>query len=385
LTPDDPHAGPASGPRGAFTRRRLLAAGTLGAAAVLAGARAGGGGLPVPEPLAVAPEPGAARGFRRGINSYTLIYASADSGAVGEPALSYAFLAARGHRIVRLPFEWGRLQPRLGGALDPGYVDAIDRETAAIAQAGMQVILDVHSSARHPATRSTGRRFGQGISAADFVDLWLRLSERFGGDPRIYAYDLMNEPYEIPDGIWQEYSQSVVHALRAHGDRTLLWIEGNEYSLASVWREHQPVAWIEDPLDRHMYSAHTYPGNAALDAQPAPSAPDQTAFLSDLRTFVGWLEEFGVRGSVGEVGWPSQRHVGRDGARAWNQLGGAWFQMVDRAGLDVTYFGASSAYDNWLWAYDAPRNGMEVPGMSIAESQAAVIEAHPSRIVGQPG
>jgi endoglucanase len=282
---------------------------------------------------------------------------------------------------VRLPFEWGYVQPQLGAPLDERFAAAIESEVASIADAGMRAILDVHSSGRHPLAHRPRVHFGDGISQAQFDDVWLRLSERFAGDPRIYAYDLMNEPAGFPDEVWQAFSQGVVEALRAHGDRTLLWIEGNAYSQFFDWREHQPRPWIDDPIDHHAYSAHGYPGRTASQAQRAPHQSDQRDFLEGLRDFLEWLRQFGRPGSVGEVGWPSEREVGEIGAAQWNGLGEAWYSMADAGRLDVTYFGVSSAYDNWLWAYDAPRNGfpVPVPGLRQAESQAKVIEAHLSR------
>jgi endoglucanase len=365
-------------PRGAMTRRALLAAGAAGAAAGVLAAHGCGGGVPAPVPLPVAPGP--RRPVLRGVNTYTLNYSAGAHGPpTGEPAASYAYLAARGHRLVRLPFEWGLVQPALGRPLDPAVLPVLDREVAAIADAGMRVVLDVHSSGRHPKALRARHRFGAGISTAQFADVWLRLSDRFAGDQRIHAYDLMNEPFDMPDAVWQHYSQAAVHALRAHGDRTLLWIEGNQLSLAQVWREHQPMPWIDDPLDHHVYSAHCYPGDAANRPQPAPRPAEQDAFLRGLRDFVAWLSQYGCRGSIGEIGWPSARRVGPTGAAEWNRLGEAWYQMADAGRLDVTYFGASSAYDNWLWAYDARQNSLRIPGLTIAESQAAIIEAHPSR------
>jgi endoglucanase len=360
-----------------MTRRRLFAAAALGSACAVAAAH-GCGGLPAPKPLGVKRT---ARGaYLRGVNSYTLNFVVADGHFTGEPPESYEYLATRGHRLVRLPFEWGYVQPQLGGPLSPRFLTALETEITSVAQAGMQVILDVHSSGRHPTHLRAQRRFGQGISQAQFVDLWARLSERFAGDRRIYAYDLMNEPGDLPDDVWMQFSQGVVDALRRRGDATLLWIEGGAYSQAGAWREHQPRPWIDDPLDRHVYSAHAYPGATATGAQRAPRAHDQEDFLVDLRDFLDWLSEFGCRGSIGEVGWPSGREVGEAGAAAWNRLAHAWYEMTDASRIDVTYFGASSAYDNWLWAYDAPRNGFPVPGLRRAESQAEVIEAHPSTV-----
>jgi endoglucanase len=357
-----------------MTRRQLLASATVGATGLLTTTSGCAGPLPRPRPLAVKVAPGGPS--LRGVNSYTLKYASDEGRLVGEPPSSYRFLAAHGHRLVRLPFEWGHIQPQLGRPLSGRFVAAVEREVAAIAHAGMKVVLDVHSSGRHPLSHRALRHFGAGISQAQFQDLWVRLSDRFGGDPRIYAYDLMNEPGGFSDQVWQTFSQSAVDVLRAHGDNALLWIEGTSYSYPSDWREHQPMPWIDDPVDNHAYSAHTYPGLTSYHPQRHPRANDQREFLVGLRDFLDWLNEFGRRGSVGEVGWPSRRFVGATGAAQWNSLADAWYAMADAGGLDVTYFGASSVYDNWLWAYDAPHNRFPVPGLRSAESQSAVIEAH---------
>jgi endoglucanase len=330
--------------------------------------------LPAPHPLSVRAGRGSReRAYLRGVSSYTLNYS-----AQREAPASYGYLAARGHRIIRLPFQWGSVQRDLGGPLDEQFLRLLTAEVAAIGRAGMRVVLDVHSGGRHPDVVKATSTLGQGISQEQFDDLWLRLSDIFRDDPRIYAYDLMNEPYDLADDIWQRYSQGVVRALRARGDRTLLWIEGNEYASAGAWREHQPRPWIDDPIDRHAYSAHCYPGRTSEEPQREPTADDEKEFLDDLRVFAAWLARFDRRGSIGEVGWPSARRVGATGADEWNRLGNAWYAMADEARLDVTYFGASSAYDNWLWAYTASDSGLHVPGLHRAESQAAVIEAHPS-------
>jgi endoglucanase len=354
-----------------LTRRELLAAATAGAAAVAAGCEERDDG-----PDLTRSEPGPGGLYLRGVNSYSLNYTG---GREGEPPASYVYLATKGHRIVRLPFEWAFVQPRLGGPLDDRFLRILDREVSAIGDAGMRAILDVHSGGRHPLALNARHRFGAGITEAHFDDVWLRISERFGGDHRIYAYDLMNEPFDLPGHVWQRFSQRVVSTLRAHGDRTLLWIEGEEWSLAGAWREHHPRPWIDDPIDNHAYSAHAYPGAAAQRPQQIASRKDARRFIADLRDFLAWLDRFGCRGSIGEVGWPSAQRVGGPAATEWNRLAHGWYKLADRRRLDVTYFGASSAYDNWLWAYDGGRNRTPPPGLRRPHSQAAVLEAHPTR------
>ena len=360
--------------------------------AVLAGALglavlAGGSGdrpersRPGSEPPRGAQQPAGAKapGYRRGVNVYTLLYLSSDPAYRGEPSSSYRFLASRGIDIIRLPFRWGTLQPTLGGPFDPAFEASLIREVRRIDAAGMQTVLDLHNSYRHPTSEGPAS-IVDGISQAHLDDVWLKLSRLFEDDPSIYAYDLMNEPYDLPSRAIETASQGIVTALREAGDDTLLWIEGNEYSAVEDWTSNHRKPWIEDPADNHMYSAHSYiggqdsnpiyPGN--IDGDP------RRATLANLKVFTDWLDRHGQRGSIGELGWPSRRF--NPSWQAWNRLYDAWYRAADAAALDVTYFGATSAYDEHLFAYDAPQNRFRsTPGISQAESQASVIEAHPSR------
>ena len=321
---------------------------------------------------------GEASGYCRGVNVYTLLYLSSDPAYRGEPSSSYRFLASRGIDIIRLPFPWGTLQPTLGGPFDPTFEASLIREVRSIDAAGMQTVLDLHSSYRHPSSDSPAS-IVDGISQAQLDDVWLKLSRLFKDDPSIYAYDLMNEPYDLPSRAIETASQGIVTALREAGDDTLLWIEGNERSAVEDWTSNHPEPWIDDPAQNHMYSAHSYiggqnsnpiyPGN--IDGDPRRKT------LVNLKVFTDWLNRYGQRGSIGELGWPSRRF--NPSWQAWNRLYEAWYRAADAAALDVTYFGATSAYDDQLFAYDAPQNRFRpTPGISQAESQASVIEAHPS-------
>lgn len=340
-----------------------------------------------PAPPASTPRPADDGGYLRGVNSYSLAYiAGSDPRYRSEPPSSYRYLASRGHKIIRLPIPWGKLQPQLGGPLDPNFQAAMLREVANIRAAGMRTVLDLHAYFRHPTSESAAV-VGDGISQAQLDDVWLKLSALFKDDESVYAYDLMNEPYDMPSSVIEEASQGMVTALREAGDDKLLWIEGNNYSLTRSWRRNHPRPWISDPARNFVYSAHYYVGGVGNDNRDYPGTIDGDPVeqaLADLEVFTDWLEEYDERGSIGEVGWPSARS--NASWKQWNDLHERWYQAADAAGLDVTYFGASSAYDEHLFAYDAPENSFDpVPGISQAESQASVIERHPSTGPGSGG
>ncbi len=117
-------------------------------------------------------------------------------------------------------------------------------------------------------------------------------------------------------------------------------------------------------------------GGASLlpepNVRPAPPPdPVRVGALRDLETFAGWLRRNGVRGYVGEVGWPARNPVE---SQAWNAVAEAWYRSADRDGLWVTAWATGwfdSSYALAIWA--------QAPTGLRPRPQAAVVERHPSR------
>jgi len=110
-------------------------------------------------------------------------------------------------------------------------------------------------------------------------------------------------------------------------------------------------------------------------SNPARSDSRTERARADLRVFTGWLTRFGVRGYIGEVGWPGDNPVR---AARWNPVGEAWYRDADAAGLWVTYWSAGEWWPphHPLVVYGSPDGGPSP--VSEARPQAAVVEAHRS-------
>lgn len=148
---------------------------------------------------------GAAR-YTRGVNLAGAEFAADAAHLPGTYATDYAYpaaaeiqaMAARGHKIVRVPFRWERIQPTRGAALNSTELGRLHAVVDAARTAGLRVVLDVHNFARY--IPSGGAELVLGTSSlpvSDLVDLWTRLSASFVNDPGIYAYGLMNEPHDL--------------------------------------------------------------------------------------------------------------------------------------------------------------------------------------------
>lgn len=184
---------------------------------------------------------------------------------------SMDYLRARGARIIRLPFKWERIQPGLGRALDPTELRRLMECVAAAGRAGLGVILSLQNSGGYFLEQNgVATEFKLGgaskLTADHFYNVWKRLSDEFGADPRVIAYDIMNEPYvhgglpagryPSPEKAWEAYSQGAVNTIRSNGDTKLLMIPSHAH--IHQWASKHPKRWIADQANNHRYTAHHY-------------------------------------------------------------------------------------------------------------------------------
>jgi endoglucanase len=333
--------------------------------------------------------------YLRGVNMYTLQFmlGEEDASLVGEPQSSYDYLADRGHQIVRLAVPWRGLQPLLDGdvqaslnaPVDEDYLAAVEEEVSKIDRSGMRTILDLHNGCTYPWGPGDyidgSVTCGAGISEKQATAIWRELSSRFKDDKRVAAYDIFNEPrYQVGVETYKEFAQAVVTAIRDNGDEHTIWVEamiGVRGRLVAIAPEGP---WIEDPLDRIVYSEHFY---ADESRGPFDADAGYEELFAGVETFADWCDDGGVHCSIGEVGWPSG---GRDGiqtaesAEGWNRLFERFYDLADRRRLDVTYFTATSFKSSGPFiAYGSTEGGVPVPGIDKRYSQADTIEAHPSQ------
>jgi hypothetical protein len=223
--------------------------------------------------------------FGAPVTDPTSPFSNADPGVYGrayhyDSQATFDFLARRGIRIVRLPFRWERLQPALGGPLEPAELSRLVSAVRRVERAGLRVILDMHNyGAYYSAQGSQGVRMSigaPGCPVADFADVWRRISAAFHSDPGVAGYDLMNEPVDLPargavtpGQVWQRASQAAVDAIRANGDRTLVLVEGYGWSGVQRWDRWNPRPWIRDPSGNVRYEGHHYwdPDHSGMYAQ----------------------------------------------------------------------------------------------------------------------
>jgi hypothetical protein len=182
---------------------------------------------------------------------------------------TFAYLAARGVKLARIPFRWERIAPRIGGPLNRAELQRLKAAVGRAGRAGIRVVLDMHnyggyylSNGRQGVRRTVGT---SRLPRSAFADVWRRLSLHFRANTVVVGYGLMNEPTEMaslrstpPQVLWERASQAAVTAIRHNGDRK--WVAVSAYPWGSVWSfgASHPRAWIRDPANRVRYEAHQY-------------------------------------------------------------------------------------------------------------------------------
>lgn len=183
-----------------------------------------------------------------------------------EPAVSYAYLAQQGVKLVRLPVQWERVQPKLFGPLDDNELAAITTALEAAAANDIQVIIDLHNYGTYNDGKTQLKLGSSGLNASALGNFWNTMTQKVGSHTALAGYSLMNEPHDLWPTVkpaeaakkWEELTQQVVTAIRGAGYDGTLFVPGYDWSSLARWRDNHPKAWIKDPQNNIRYEAHHY-------------------------------------------------------------------------------------------------------------------------------
>ncbi len=224
-----------------------------------------------------------------------------------------AYVTARTTGASRLPFLWERMQPTIGGVLDPTYLSQITAVANAAAIAGRTVFLDCHNY-MHRSVNGTDRYVDNAdgiLTHAHLADLWKKIAAAFVNVPGVSGYDIMNEP-QGPFGSSGSSAnlaiimQASVDAIGTVDKKKAIFIEGNGWSSAANWVANNTSYPLVDRHNRLVYSAHCYPDYDASGthfdyaSQVANNIPT-TVLVDRSKGFAQWLSTNKLRGHIGET------------------------------------------------------------------------------------
>jgi len=180
-----------------------------------------------------------------------------------EDFLNYERMKSWGANFVRIPLSPAFALPRMC-SYDKNYMARVDRIVSWAEQLKMMVLLDDHVATRG-LTCGVGKWAGPqkapDMHNVEFVEM---LATRYKHHPMV-AIDLYNEPHDIPDGVWRNGGmvdgyraagmQQLLNAVRATGNKNLVFVSGN------MWANDLRMV-VDKPLYDDfnvVYAAHSYP------------------------------------------------------------------------------------------------------------------------------
>src|ERR1039457_1474989 len=184
-------------------------------------------------------------------------------------APTFNYFAARALGFIRLQVQWERLQPVLGGPLDPTNLAYLQQDVAYAKASGALVSIVPHNQARYAPSESfvsnpciidnpcPGSTVN--VTSADLADFWVKISNVFKDEPAVAAYDLTNQPHDMGVANWGQIAQKVLAAIRNNGDNKTIMIPGDGWSNATYWSTYNgATSFISDPAKNYYYEAHLY-------------------------------------------------------------------------------------------------------------------------------
>ncbi|MGZ4650667.1 MAG: glycoside hydrolase family 5 protein [Kineosporiaceae bacterium] len=181
---------------------------------------------------------------------------------------SYAYLASRGVRVIRLAVAWERVQPVPFGPLDGTQVRYLQQVMRWSEQLGLVVVLDLHGYGDRPVPGRAGGRSARlgspALPLAAFADVWRRLAALVADRPVVVGYGLLNEPVRLAASgragarLWEQASQAAVTAVRASRARGTVLVSAYGSTSPLGWPHLHQRPWIRDPLGDVAYEAHAY-------------------------------------------------------------------------------------------------------------------------------
>lgn len=207
-------------------------------------------------------------------------------------------------KLVRLPFRWERLQPKLNTELNAAELGRLMNTLDHASKHGVQVILDMHNYYRY---------FGKLIASGDvpisaFADSWQRIAQKVSNHSALYGYGLMNEPHST-NGKWPEAALAASKAIRQIDRDGWIYVAGDRWSSAFHWPSYNTQLvtdpWMREPANNLVYEAHLY-----LDTDYSGTYANRIAEIDPMigvnraKPFVEWLRTHRLRGFIGEHGAP---------------------------------------------------------------------------------
>ena len=164
------------------------------------------------------------------------------------------YYASEGMNVIRLPFDWERLQPVMNGPLNQTYLGLIDGVVDYAATKGITVDLDVHNYGSY-----YGQQIGtSAVPNSAFANLWSQIATHYASQPNV-MFGLMNEPQQSSATQWVASENAAIAAIRAAGADQEILVSGIDNSGGMSWTTSGNASAMLGIVDPKMNFAYDDP------------------------------------------------------------------------------------------------------------------------------
>lgn len=271
--------------------------------------------------------------------------------------------AERNLKLVRLPFRWERIQPRLNGELNRAELGRLLATLNHARKYDMQVILDMHNYYRY-----YGKMIGSNeVPVSAFADTWKRIAQQVANHPAVYGYGLMNEPHTT-NGKWPVAALAAAKSIRSVDSQRWVIIAGDRWSSAFHWPSYNTKLvsdpWMRDAKNNLMFEAHLY-----FDKDYSGYYTNRNEVYDPMigvvraKPFVEWLSKYRLRGFIGEHGAPD---FSPSAVAATDNL----LRYLGQHCIPSTYWAAGPWWNDYPLSLDV-KNGKPRPQLPVLQKHAA--------------
>ena len=213
------------------------------------------------------------------------------------------YYAGKGMDVIRVPFQWERMQKIENGALNPEEVARLKAVVTYANTKGLTVILDAHDYG----TRTIGGvSYKLGVDdkapASLLGDFWGRMAGEFKGSDVFYG--IMNEPHYQTAAQWVPVANAAIKAIREAGAGEKILVPGTNWTGAHNWvsgqNDTEIGAKVVDPLHNFAFEVHQY-----LDSDSSgthANVVSETIGVERLTAITQWAKATGNQLFLGEFG-----------------------------------------------------------------------------------
>lgn len=275
------------------------------------------------------------------------------------------YYSGKGFKLIRLPISWERVQPTLNGEVNMDEVNRILDVLDWAKALDMKVIIDLHNYCRRSINGTEQIIGSSSLSIAHIKDGWTKIAEQLKTRSNIYGYGIMNEPHDMLSSTpWFNIAQEIIYGIRSTDLNTTIIVGGDSWSSAERWIQYSSnLKDLVDVSDDLIFEAHVYFDNDASGRYTSSYAGEgahANTGVNRVKPFVDWLNDYGLRGFVGEYGIPGDDPQ-------WEPVLTNFMDYLSANCVNGTYW----AGGQWWGAYKLsvePSSGVDKPQMAILEN-----------------